>query len=291
MVKISHSVGLLIVGAVVFSLLPLFKPAVKIDLAELDDTILKRQWNSVVGSNYSSQEWLQIKQDAKDQQILHRQAISLGLHKIDPVVIQRLTQLDEYLGVSDMAGLEYGDEITRRRLIQLMEEKLVTQADIVISDGEIADYYNLTTDNSLSAPRISFKHIFLATSDIPQNILSELNSGSEIKGDAFLAGHDFQKVSESSVNKSFGIYFFTQLNLRSINRWQGPINSSFGYHWVSLSEYLPPQKLTLLSQQTRIRSALYEKRRKQVLTAQIIKLRDNYRNGWVSPPDLPASSS
>ena len=77
MVKISHSVGLLIVGAVVFSLLPLFKPAVKIDLAELDDTILKQQWNSVVGSNYSSQEWLQIKQDAKDQQILHYHSKSI----------------------------------------------------------------------------------------------------------------------------------------------------------------------------------------------------------------------
>jgi peptidyl-prolyl cis-trans isomerase C len=219
------------------------------------------------------------------------EAIGLGLHKVDPVVSQRLAQLAEYLGVSDMVGLEYSDEIIRRRLVQLMEEKLVTQANIAISDGEIADHYNLTTGNNLSAPRISFKHIFLATADKSQNILSELNSGFDIKGDAFLAGHDFVKVSESSVSKSFGINFFTQLNLHAINRWQGPIASSFGYHWVSLSEYFPPQKLTLQSQQVRIRSALYEKRRKQVLTAQIIKLRDTYRNGWVSPPHLPASSS
>lgn len=291
MVKISHSVWLLSLGAVVFTVFLLFKPTVKLDLAALDDTTLKQQWNSVVGSNYSSLEWLKIKQDAKDQQILHMQAIGLGLHKTDPVVMQRLRQLGDYLSVSDVTGLEYSDEIIRRRLVQLMEEKLVTQANIEISDGEIADHYNLSADINLSAPRVSFKHIFLAASDIPQNILSELNSGSDIKGNVFLAGHDFVKVSESSVNKLFGINFFTQLNLHTVNRWQGPIASSFGYHWVSLSEYFPPQQLTLQSQQVHIRSALYEKRRKQVLTAQIIKLRDNYRNGWVSPPHLPASSS
>lgn len=291
MAKVSHSVWLLIVGAFAFVGFLVFNPSGKFELAELDEVALKQQWNSVAGSNYSPQEWLVIKQDAKDQQILHLQAVELGLQKIDTVVIQRLKQLGEYLSVSDLEGLEYSDEIIRRRLIQLMEEKLVAEADIAVSDDDIADYYALNTDNYFSAPRVSFKHVFLTSSDSPQDILLKLNSRFEIEGDIFLAGHDFVKVSESSVNKTFGADFFTKLNLLAINQWQGPIDSSYGRHWVSLSEYLSPQQLSLQSQQKSIRAALYEKRRNKVLAEQTIKLRDNYRNGWVIPPRLPARSS
>jgi hypothetical protein len=290
MAMVSHSMRLLLIGAVALAGVFIFSPSDKPELAVLDEAVLKQQWNSVVGSNYSPQEWLLIKQDAKDQQILQLHAISIGLHESDPVVLRRLKQLASYLNTGDVEGLEYSDEIIRRRLVQLMEERLVSQANIAISEADIVSYYVLNADQYLSEPGVSFKHIFLVNSDTSQDILLRLNKGSDMKGDTFLAGHNFVKAAQSWVSKSFGIRFFTELDLGEINRWQGPIDSSFGYHWVRLSEYFPPHLLSLESQQDKIRVTLYEKRRKEVLAAQLIKLRDNYKNGRVIPR-LPASSS
>jgi parvulin-like peptidyl-prolyl isomerase len=287
---VSHSMRLLLIGAVALAGVFIFSPSDKPELAALDEAVLKKQWNSVVGSNYSPQEWLLIKQDAKDRQILQLQAISIGLHETDPVVLRRLKQLAGYLNAGYVEGLEYSDEIIRRRLVQLMEERLVSQANIAISDADIVSYYALNAGQYFSEPRVSFKHIFLVNSDTSQDILLRLNKGSDIKGDTFLAGHDFVKVAQSRVIKSFGIRFFTDLELGEINRWQGPIDSSFGYHWVRLSEYSPPHLLSLESQQDKIRVVLYEQRRKEVLAAQLINLRDNYKNGRVIIPRPPASS-
>jgi hypothetical protein len=288
---VSHSMRLLLIGAVVLAAVLIFVPSDKPELAALDEAALKQQWNSVVGSNYLPQEWLLIKQDAKDQQILQLQAISIGLHESDPVVLRRLTQLAEYLNAGDVKGLEYSDEIVRRRLIQLMEERLIIQANIAISEADVASYYALNADQYLSEPRVSFNHMFFVNLAASQDFLLKPNKGSNIKGDNFLAGHDFVKVAQSWVNKSFGVGFFAEFDLRKLDQWQGPIDSSFGYHWIRLSEYSPPQLLSLASQQDKIRAALYEERRKKILTAQLTKLRDNYKNGWVIRPRLPASSS
>ena len=282
---------LLIVGAVVFIVFSFVMPASKAQLSELDEVVLKQQWNSVVGSNYSPKEWLQIKQDAKDQQILHLKAISLGLHKTDTVVRQRLKQLSEYLDESDLINFEYSDEIIRRRLIQLMEEKLIDQADIMIDDEDIADYYNSNSGKYFSPPKVSFKHIFFASLDKSKNELEKHNNETNMKGDPFLAGNDFVKVAESSVNRFFGSGFFTKLNVDILNQWQGPIESSFGYHWVILHDYFPPQPLNLPTQRQQIRATLYEKRRKEALAAKLIEFRDNYENGWVIYPHRPANSS
>jgi hypothetical protein len=289
--NLPHSLLLLIVGAVVFFVFSFVMPASKAHLSELDEVALKQQWNSVVGSNYSPEEWLQIKQDAKDQQILHLRAISLGLHKKDTVVSQRLKLLSEYLNASDVTDFEYSDEIIRRRLIQLMEERLIDEADIVIADIDVADYYNLNTEKYLSPPRVSFKHKFFAIFDQSKNDLLRFNNGSDIEGDPFLAGSDFVKISESSVNKLFAPGFFTKINLDNLKQWQGPIDSAFGHHWVFLQGYFPPQPLNLQTQRQRIRATLYEKRRKEVLTAKLIGLRNDYHNGWVISPHRPANPS
>jgi hypothetical protein len=287
----SHSVLMLIIGAIVFIVFSFVMPASKAQLSELDELALRQQWNSVVGSNYSPKEWLQIKQDAKDQQILHLEAISLGLHKTDAVVRQRLKQLSEYLDESDLINFEYSDEIIRRRLIQLMEEKIIDQSDITIDDEDIANYYHLNSEKYFSPPKLSFKHIFFASLDKSKNEWEKYRNATKMKGEAFLAGNDFVKVTESSVNRFFGSGFFTKLNINVLNQWQGPIESSFGYHWVILHDFFPPQPSTLTAQRLHIKASLFEMRRKEALTVKLIEFRDNYQNGWVISPYSQANSS
>jgi parvulin-like peptidyl-prolyl isomerase len=63
-------------------------------------------------------------------------------------------------------------------------------------------------------------------------------------GDPFLLGESFREISRSEVARTFGEGFTQQLSSVQPGRWQGPIMSSFGAHFVFIDEHvgggLPP---------------------------------------------------
>ena len=63
-------------------------------------------------------------------------------------------------------------------------------------------------------------------------------------GDPFLLGEEFRAMSQSDVARTFGEGFARQLSAVEPGRWQGPIPSSFGVHFVFVNERakggLPP---------------------------------------------------
>jgi len=63
-------------------------------------------------------------------------------------------------------------------------------------------------------------------------------------GDPFLLGEEFREMSQSDVARTFGEGFAVQLSALEPGRWQGPILSSFGAHFIFVDERekgrLPP---------------------------------------------------
>ena len=58
-------------------------------------------------------------------------------------------------------------------------------------------------------------------------------------GDPFLLGEEFQAVSQSEVASLFGESFAKRISAMEAGRWQGPITSSFGQHFVFITEGTP----------------------------------------------------
>ena len=58
-------------------------------------------------------------------------------------------------------------------------------------------------------------------------------------GDPFLLGEEFHAVSQNDVASIFGDGFAKRIFVMEPGRWQGPIPSSFGQHFVYISERMP----------------------------------------------------
>ena len=63
-------------------------------------------------------------------------------------------------------------------------------------------------------------------------------------GDPFLLGETFRQMPQSDVARTFGEGFAKQLSAAEPGRWQGPVPSSFGVHFIFVDERtkgsLPP---------------------------------------------------
>jgi hypothetical protein len=72
-------------------------------------------------------------------------------------------------------------------------------------------------------------------------VLARADSGAAATapGDAFLLGEEFRAVSRNNVAGIFGESFANRMADIEPGRWQGPLSSSFGQHFVFLSERIP----------------------------------------------------
>lgn len=154
------------------------------------------------------------------------------------------------------AGLDRDDVVIRRRVRQKMEFIAEDLTGAEPSEDQLAAYLASHSERFKVGDRLTFRHVFFSAtrrangieSDIKQvaNVLAHQDSAIDdaALGDPFLPGEEFNAVFESEVASSFGESFARQLFALEQGRWQGPISSSFGQHFVFVSERvrgsLPP---------------------------------------------------
>ena len=77
------------------------------------------------------------------------------------------------------------------------------------------------------------------------NLLQKTAQQSDLAvlGDPFLLPQTFQNISLADVKKTFGEQFASGLSALPIGQWSGPVSSSYGVHFIFLSQrgerYLP----------------------------------------------------
>ena len=154
------------------------------------------------------------------------------------------------------AGLDRDDVIIRRRVRQKMEFLADDMSVPEPSDEQLAAYLASNPERFRAGDQLTFHQVFLSATrrantidnDSKQiaSILARADGAIDatVLGDPFLLGDEFRNVSPSKVTSIFGESFAKQISVMEKGRWQGPISSGFGQHFVFISERvsgnLPP---------------------------------------------------
>jgi len=154
------------------------------------------------------------------------------------------------------AGLDRDDAVIRRRVRQKME---FLAEDISVpepNDAQLAAYLAANPERFRAEDNLTFRHVFLSATRRQNTIDSDSKQVASILaradvavdatalGDPFLLGEEFRGVSATKVTNQFGERFAKRILTMEEGRWQGPVASGFGQHFVFISERvsggLPP---------------------------------------------------
>ena len=107
-------------------------------------------------------------------------------------------------------------------------------------------------------------------------------------GDPFLLGEEFKAVSQNEVAGVFGDGFAKRLSVMEPGRWQGPITSSFGQHFVYVSERIPGSLPPLDAVRDAVRREWSNARRLEAEQKLYASLRQRYEIVVETPPSKSA---
>jgi hypothetical protein len=146
------------------------------------------------------------------------------------------------------AGLDREDPVIRRRVRQKMEFLAEDAAAAEPSDEQLAAYLASNSERFRTEDRLTFHQVFLSATrrgstldgDAMQIAKTLARTSAPMDaagiGDPFLLGEEFRAMSQSDVARTFGEEFAKRLSAVEPGRWQGPIPSSFGAHFVFVDE-------------------------------------------------------
>jgi hypothetical protein len=110
-------------------------------------------------------------------------------------------------------------------------------------------------------------------------------------GDPFLLGEEFHEISRSDVARTFGQGFAEQLSTVASGRWQGPIPSSFGAHFVFVDERAKGSLPPLATVRDAVRREWKNARQIEAEQKLYRGLRGRYEIMVEMPPRAPASQT
>jgi PPIC-type PPIASE domain len=146
------------------------------------------------------------------------------------------------------AGLDRDDVIIRRRVRQKMEFLAEEISVPEPSESELGAFLAANPDRFRTEDRLSFHHVFLSPSRRAGTIDQDLKqvgaavSGAALRanaaelGDPFLLGAEFNAISQRDVAGIFGDSFARWAFSVEQGRWQGPIASTYGQHFVFITD-------------------------------------------------------
>jgi hypothetical protein len=257
-------------------------------------TVLAADWAQVAGRAPSANELSQLVNVALDEQMLVREAMLQGLHKSDQVIIQRLLRDADFLGIKgdsqdkidavlamDVAA---GDEVVRRRLIQLMQhESALNLQGLSPSNEELDTIYTQRPDLGMVPLRLSFEHVYFDSSRSNARVRAEQmlreNTQDSRRGDVFLDGNHFSNLNRVAITSKFGEDFSLALasSATPIGSWFGPLQSAYGFHLVRINNRNKAYRLPLNELVPELEEIWRRERQAQAWNVYVEELRDNYK--------------
>ncbi len=165
-------------------------------------------------------------------------------------------------------GLDQGDGIVERRLIQMMEFTLESQVGLETpTERDLADWRESHRARYLSEASYTFEHRFFVMAEgAEERAQAVLDAGppegGSVEADSFLHGSDFNRTPATQVSHRFGDAFLESLAGLTMGAWSSPIQSAYGWHLVRLQTAHPPALPPLDAIRSRVMSDLMEERRR-----------------------------
>ena len=153
-----------------------------------------------------------------------------------------------YYRAGRAAGLDRDDVIIRRRVRQKMEflAEDISAADP--TEEQLAAFLAANPERFRAEDRLTFQQLYLSPARRPDTIDRDLEQVSlalsradtatagQGLGDPFLLGEEFRAVSLQDTASIFGGGFAKQVFAAEQGRWHGPIASTYGKHFIFISE-------------------------------------------------------
>jgi parvulin-like peptidyl-prolyl cis-trans isomerase-like protein len=200
------------------------------------------------------------------------------------------------------AGLDRDDVIIRRRVRQKMEFFAEDASVQEPSEAQFAAYLEANPERFKTEDHYTFHQVFLSASrraatidrDSQQVADALARADTELDvttlGDPFLLGEEFKSVSQHEVASVFGDGFAKRLSVMEQGRWQGPIPSSFGQHFVYISERIPGGVPPLDAVREAVRREWSNARRLEEEQKLYVSLRERYEIVVEMPPAKSAQA-
>jgi hypothetical protein len=186
------------------------------------------------------------------------------------------------------AGLDRDDVIIRRRVRQKMEFFAEDASVPEPSEAQLAAYLEANLERFKAEDRLTFRQVFLSetrravTIDRDsQNVADALAHAdaaldTTALGDPFALGEEFQAMSPHEVASVFGDGFAKRVAVMEPGRWQGPVASSFGQHFVYINERIQGGLPTLDAVRQAVRREWSNARRLEAEQKLYASLRERY---------------
>jgi len=187
----------------------------------VDDLVA--QHVAVRGREPSARELNQLIESYVHDEILYREGVRLGLERDDIVVKRRV----------------------RQKIEMISEEDASTR---VPTDADLSAYLTANPARFAQPAILTFKQVFIGKSTSGQGGVhavaltrAALRKGadSEELGKPTLLPHQMTRTPADLVARDFGASFAAALEKVPVGEWVGPIDSSFGAHYVRVSERTP----------------------------------------------------
>jgi hypothetical protein len=189
---------------------------------------------------------------------------------------------DEVLYRTALAeGLDRGDVIVRRRLIQKME--FVTESALEVpepTEAALAAHVEQHQSRYALPARLSLVQVFVRRERAAEAaaLLARLEQGAapEDLGDPFLHGQRFSAQTEEQLAGRFGAGLAARLFALPAGRWAGPLPSPHGLHLVRVTERQEGRPARLPEVRERAREDWLKDQRARLGQAALARLRERF---------------
>jgi len=183
-------------------------------------------------------------------------------------------------------GLDRGDVILRRRLIQKMQFLTEDMSPVAEpTDADLEAYLAAHRQRYSVGDRVSLTHVFFTPyrpdDDVEARATdarAQLVAGIDptTLGDPFVRGRDFVLETEPELAAVFGPAFASAVMALPVGAWSAPIRSSYGIHLVRIKERRVAQSLGMAELRDRLRHDWQEERRAGANQEALARLRAQY---------------
>ena len=252
----------LVIGAVLFALYEAVDTAPEqpdenaISITETEVEGLASSFNRTWRRPPNDAELAAMIDDRVREEVLVREAITLGLDQNDAVIRRRLRQKMEFLTSS---------------IVEAMEPE----------DAKIQAFFETNRDKFKRPGRIALRQVFLGETPEATGIgaaLEALESGNDpaTVGVRSLIPPELPLSPETVVDGTFGRGFYESLSALPDGRWAGPVRSGYGMHLVFVTERQLPAIPPLDEIRDNVVQAWRAEIQQDLLEDQYRRMRDGY---------------
>jgi hypothetical protein len=262
----------------------------RIVLSAADVSRLRAVWEDEHGAPPDAAAERTLVRDAIDEEVLWREALAAGVAERDPATRDRLAKLADFVGEDDGAGLQRGDVVVRRHLVETMRLALARPAaSDVPTDAELETWVAAHAAELAEPATVRLAHVYVsaathgaATDRDAARLLEDLRrsgagpEAADARSEPFLRGVHVGPATADALDRIFGAGFAAALADAPIGTWVGPVRSTYGAHLVWIEERIPARVPPLAEVRSRAVLGVLRERGARRAAERLAQLRARY---------------